>query len=436
MKPKKDDLAAGRLGKPAGLKSRRTLPGPKSEYGAGRLGIVSSESDTDDTAALPTCPQEPKPQHETIAGVDVGVDIDIDLDAAIKVQPSKHPDSLGLDLDQMDMDSEFVLPQAQGRAGQHPTLDEILQPDEASQSAPAKPVQSARQTAPALQSQRPFPDQASQAYSEVPAANIVLPSRRKIIWISGVSGLCALMIGIMIARSGQSHEPASAVASPYDPVIISPAQPQPTDENVVQASPAKPMAKAKARPIEADAVQTPVAESPLAKVTIPASQKVSNDMVEQALGTLAPAQSPVAQKPSSPAVVAPAVAAASRSVTYREVPSGFKLGGIINCPDGAYASINDRLVKAGGVVNGAKVIQVRDFSVEMEVEGQRFILAIGADTTPTTEDESADDEQDPKPAGKSKMKAAAETSPADADESDQPPAKPAKKKRSTPKSDQ
>ena len=88
-------------------------------------------------------------------------------------------------------------------------------------------------------------------------------------------------------------------------------------------------------------------------------------------------------------------------IKYSECPPGLRLSGIIASSDGAYACLNDRMVKAGGVVNGAKVVAVRDFNVEMELDGERFIVPIGTGmpdkSSEPSEDSTADDE---KPAAK------------------------------------
>jgi len=64
---------------------------------------------------------------------------------------------------------------------------------------------------------------------------------------------------------------------------------------------------------------------------------------------------------------------------------------VINTSNGAFASINNHMVKLGGVVNGAKIVAIKDFSVEMELNGERFVVAIDADTYDTPDENSSDE---------------------------------------------
>ena len=108
---------------------------------------------------------------------------------------------------------------------------------------------------------------------------------------------------------------------------------------------------------------------------------------------------PAASQPTSQPATAPAI-------RYRECPSGLSLSGVIHTPDGAFASINGKMVKVGGVANGATLTAIRDFSVEMEIAGERFILGIG-ESSPAAgpSDEGPSDEPATKPAKKIKSKA-------------------------------
>ena len=81
-------------------------------------------------------------------------------------------------------------------------------------------------------------------------------------------------------------------------------------------------------------------------------------------------------------------------VTYREPPSGLSLRGVVHAPDGLLANINSTFVPVGGMVNKAKVIAINDYSVEMELAGQRFVLGIGS-AAPAVERESEAAEASP-----------------------------------------
>jgi hypothetical protein len=46
-------------------------------------------------------------------------------------------------------------------------------------------------------------------------------------------------------------------------------------------------------------------------------------------------------------------------------------------PTGKFASINGRHVTLGDMVGEAKLLEIKDFGVEMELGGRRFILPVG-----------------------------------------------------------
>mgnify|MGYP005679559407 CR=1 FL=1 len=83
-------------------------------------------------------------------------------------------------------------------------------------------------------------------------------------------------------------------------------------------------------------------------------------------------------------------------------PPGFSLSGVFTGPDGKpLAVVNDRSVAEGDTVNGAKVIRIGNFSVEMELEGKRFSVSVSSapprqvETTEGGEDEEEPDEDEP-----------------------------------------
>ena len=94
--------------------------------------------------------------------------------------------------------------------------------------------------------------------------------------------------------------------------------------------------------------------------------------------------------------------AAVPAVKYRARPPGIVLSGIIQQSGQSFASINGRFVKVGQSVEGAKVIKIGPYAVEMELDGERFRLTFGAGPPPpavskekdqkTDEDGSADEE--------------------------------------------
>ncbi|MDY6914317.1 MAG: hypothetical protein SVT52_07675 [Planctomycetota bacterium] len=60
----------------------------------------------------------------------------------------------------------------------------------------------------------------------------------------------------------------------------------------------------------------------------------------------------------------------------RGEPANFKLSGIMHGPDGKTAIINGYPVRAGDDINGAKVISIDQYSVELQVEGKSFFIRI------------------------------------------------------------
>lgn len=96
--------------------------------------------------------------------------------------------------------------------------------------------------------------------------------------------------------------------------------------------------------------------------------------------------------------------ASAPAIRYRDCPAGFALSSVINTPDGAFAGINGKMCKVGGVVNNATLVAIRDYSVEMELAGERFIVGIGEEAARVrSSDEGQADEETPatKPAKKS-----------------------------------
>ncbi len=63
---------------------------------------------------------------------------------------------------------------------------------------------------------------------------------------------------------------------------------------------------------------------------------------------------------------------------YRSPPPGMVLSGVVRCPGGMLANISGRFVPVGGTVNDAVVIEIKDYCVEMEIAGERFLLGFNA----------------------------------------------------------
>jgi hypothetical protein len=87
----------------------------------------------------------------------------------------------------------------------------------------------------------------------------------------------------------------------------------------------------------------------------------------------------------------PASAPASQPVVrYRLCPPGIRLTTIIQQSGGNLAHINGRLVHVGQMVRGAQVMAIHDTTVEMELDGERFIVGFGTNAPPPPEDEDLD----------------------------------------------
>jgi hypothetical protein len=90
---------------------------------------------------------------------------------------------------------------------------------------------------------------------------------------------------------------------------------------------------------------------------------------------------------------------ASAEPKYIVPPPGFFLSGIVRMGDGNLANINGKFVAEGEAVSGATVVKIRRFQVVLEMDGQRFPLAVGdgrpvPPPEPQHDDEYARDEGD------------------------------------------
>jgi len=61
------------------------------------------------------------------------------------------------------------------------------------------------------------------------------------------------------------------------------------------------------------------------------------------------------------------------------------------------AIINNRSVKVGQTVNNAKVIRISQFSVELERDGQRFLVGVSTPAARRQSETSDQDEAEPAP---------------------------------------
>ncbi len=70
-----------------------------------------------------------------------------------------------------------------------------------------------------------------------------------------------------------------------------------------------------------------------------------------------------------------------QQVAYRTSPDWLSLKGIMIGPRGGCALINNRAIKVGGSIGGATVIAVLPRTVEMELDGERFLLHLGSSSS-------------------------------------------------------
>jgi hypothetical protein len=100
-------------------------------------------------------------------------------------------------------------------------------------------------------------------------------------------------------------------------------------------------------------------------------------------------------------------------------PPGIRCTGVFQQPTGSIATINGRFLRVGDRANGAKVVRISPMSVEMELDGKRFLVAITpARVRPVRGDEGEGEEEEE-----------AEEDEPDADDDGQD--EPSKKKRSS-----
>ncbi len=79
---------------------------------------------------------------------------------------------------------------------------------------------------------------------------------------------------------------------------------------------------------------------------------------------------------------------------YIACPSGFRCAGIVEVPEGKLANINGKFLAVGDTINGAEVVEIRGFVVEMALDGKRFLLGSSARPAGTGGDERPDEEEE------------------------------------------
>lgn len=366
MKPRKNDLSiVGRL-------SETPARTHRANYGVDRLGISRAE----DTAS-----QETPADQETLAG---GSE---QAQSSIQQQPAPQP-----------------------------PVATVAPPPAA--APPPEPTQSQQsQVAPNSAAGASLPP------AEVPIPSIIAgPARsgrlRKVFW-TGVAGVAMMtLLAAYTIHAVRKATQVPAQASGQQPALVITPVPQPIVKPVIaNAGPAKPF---RISPAVRSAVAEVCVRLQVARVSGPEVARDMRDLLTSIPPMAVPPsgmETPTPQPVTGVAVVTTPAPVSAPAVRFRECPPGFTLSSVIQFPDGAYASLNGKMVKVGGMVSGARVVAIGNFSVEMELSGERFIVGIGQDNVGSRSgDESAsEDEPATKPAktkAKAKTKPKAHTQPA------------------------
>ena len=208
-------------------------------------------------------------------------------------------------------------------------------------------------------------------------------ANRKAMAVKASLPILLLVVGLIVVWRvlGPGEGPPQTVAA--DSTIVSP-EPDPAPaETVVPANPDPQIREAGTTPTEGGEVTEAPPITELARVEpTPDSARDHPSYVSleaepadpnvQTTGQLTEAQGTADQQPPMENVEFD-----RQEIQYILCPPGFALTCVMKTPGGHLAMINGRAVRVGQVVNGAEVIGISLKSVEMELEGKRFILGIG-----------------------------------------------------------
>lgn len=357
---------AGRLGNPSPSSPKDAEPAQKSSYGVSRLGIVSLDD------ADPAAPREPPAELPPEV---------LPPEVWDQLPQEEAPPASPLDL----------------------TTDEFVWEDS---PPPAAAAETEMETAPK------------------PAHGL---SRAKMKWLAVtaaiVVALVAWRVWSHVASLPREAAGQRATLAPRPPVPVSPpandppaiSAPVPTAKTNDNTGPrtANPPAgmPVPERRIATPATPVPSGLSPGVEdpqprpLTAPRGSDGSAglSLMKRIGRVLAPKAAPPAGPPvaPTPATPAPPVAAAPSEpapVVSLNCPPGFLLTGIMRWADGPVAMINNRAVGVGGVVNGARVRKISDFSVEIELKGKIYRITVAATAAPPPADDEPAEEPEEKEA--------------------------------------
>ncbi len=171
---------------------------------------------------------------------------------------------------------------------------------------------------------------------------------------------------------GQTPQQAAATTSETP---VRPASPSHPGRSEAEISPEAQLVLAKT--IDELKYYTPPARPATVKVEAtsqPAIKTLAGGKDLNKKTTTPPAEQATEQKATSAAPAKPEV----RKVVVRQIDrSSFKLSGIIQGNSGGgTAVVNNTFVSVGDTLNGAKVVRIRQNSVEFEIDGQRFTIGM------------------------------------------------------------
>ncbi|MCL2700077.1 MAG: hypothetical protein FWE88_00105 [Phycisphaerae bacterium] len=86
--------------------------------------------------------------------------------------------------------------------------------------------------------------------------------------------------------------------------------------------------------------------------------------------------------PQAPKAITPTVVAPKRPMILRAPPSDLRLDSIAQLSKGPAATINGRTLYVGDEINGATIISIGKFTVDMELNGERFLLGFTFEEPP------------------------------------------------------
>lgn len=231
-------------------------------------------------------------------------------------------------------------------------------------------LEPAQTTAPAVP-ERPAQDRVDERPEYVDATPAVWWKRR--IYLAGGAVGVLLIVLVWWAVRPNGAKPSAAGAS---------LTPAPTPAmHVAAATKPSPTDLAAAKPV-APAVVAP-ANKPMPDVATPALELIraalihAKENVDRSQPKL-PAAVAVTTPTSAPAL---AIAEPDKTLPptqWRDCPSGILLSGILRGTQGPVAIINDRPLVVGKSVDGATLVRIADYSVEMELDGQHFLVGVSS----------------------------------------------------------